>query len=89
MHCIFVTPSLASYPGPEKGPGIYCLRMRRHPTFCGASETTVIRFVFHDRTLLKHAGRYIQVENDGGQFRKTAFGQAVLYALSKVGNLKW
>ena len=24
---------LASYPGPEKGPGIYCLRMRRHPPF--------------------------------------------------------
>ena len=24
---------LASYPGPEKGPGIYCSRMRRHPTF--------------------------------------------------------
>ena len=24
---------VASYPGPEKGPGIYCLRMRRHPTF--------------------------------------------------------
>ena len=25
--------TLASYPGPKKGPGIYCLRMRRHPTF--------------------------------------------------------
>ena len=24
---------VASYPGPEKGPGIYCLRMRRHATF--------------------------------------------------------
>ena len=38
--------------------------------FCGASETSVIWSVFHDRTLLKHAGRYIPVENDGGQFRE-------------------
>ena len=28
-----VATPVASYPGPEKGPGIYCLRMRRHPTF--------------------------------------------------------
>ena len=25
--------ALASYLGPGKGPGIYCLHMRRHPTF--------------------------------------------------------
>ena len=41
--------------------------------------------MFHDRTLLKHAGRDIQDENDGGQFQETAFGQAVSYVLSKVG----
>ena len=40
------------------------------PLFRGASETTVMWSVFHDRTLLKHAGRYILVENDGGQFRE-------------------
>ena len=37
--------------------------------FCGASETTVIWSVFHDRILLEHASRYIVVENDGGQFQ--------------------
>ena len=38
--------------------------------FCGASETTVIWSMFHDHTLLKHAGRYMLVENNGGQFRE-------------------
>ena len=67
-YCSLAKDSLV--PRPQKGPGIYCLRMRRHPTFCGASETTVIWSVFHDGTLLKHAGRYIVVENDGGQFQE-------------------
>ena len=84
----YLKSDLASYPGPEKGPGIYCLCMCRHPTFCGGSETTVIWSMFHDRTLLKHAGRYIVVENNGGQFREIAFGQALSYAHSKVGKPK-
>ena len=53
--------------------------------FCGASETTVIQSVFHDHTLLKHAGRYIVVENNGSEFPGIVFGQAVSYTLSKVG----
>ena len=61
---------VASYPGPEEGPGITVCACADTPLFCGASETTVIWPVFHDRTLLKHAGRYILVENDGGQFRE-------------------
>ena len=80
-----VYPGVALYPDPERGPGIrclHCLSMCRHPLFCGASETTVIWSVFHDCTLLKHAGRYILVES---QFWETAFGQAVSYGLSKVG----
>ena len=32
-HHISIRSRIASYPGPEKGPGIYCLRMHRHPTF--------------------------------------------------------
>ena len=60
--------SLASYPGPEKGPGIYCLRMHRHRTFLWGIENYSNLVMFHDRTLLKHASRYILVENDGGQF---------------------
>ena len=55
-------------PRPEKGPGISVYACADTPLFCGTSETTVIWSVFHDRTLLKHTGRYILVENDRGQF---------------------
>ena len=75
---------LASYPGPEKGPGI---RMRRHPTFLWGigNYSDLVRV-----SLLKHAGRYILVENDGDQFRENCvWTSRVVYALSKVGNLKF
>ena len=36
---VVTSQSLALYPGYKKGPGTHYLRMRRHSTFCGASET--------------------------------------------------
>ena len=42
--------------------------------------------VFHDRTLLKHVGRYIVVENHGGQFQENCvWTSRVIRPLSKVG----
>ena len=53
------------------------------PHFCGASESTVIWSVFYDRILLKYTGRDMRMMAVSS--RKTVFGQAVSYTLSKVG----
>ena len=61
---------VALYPGPQKGLVNTVCACADIPFSCGASETTVIWSVFHDRTLLKRGSLYILVENNGGQFRE-------------------